>query len=169
MLPLVEIAIEPKSTADQDKLSSALIEMVAGDPFFGFYTDEESGLTVLTGVSETHLDVKVDSLRSLYQIDCPIGAPQVAYRETISQETEIDSTYKTLTGGAGQFARVTIRFEPGNPGSGFGGAKALITCTARRLVAPEIGVTDNKAERWISKRQALLGFVIELACCRRRL
>ena len=117
--PVIEIAIEPKSKADQEKLGVALAKMVAEDPSFTVHTDQESGQTIMKGMGELHLDIKVDILRRTYKVDANIGAPQVAYRESLGKRADIDYTHKKQTGGTGQFARVKIIFEPGEPGSGF--------------------------------------------------
>ena len=117
--PVIEIAIEPKSKADQEKLGVALGKMVAEDPSFTVFTDQESGQTIMKGMGELHLDIKVDILRRTYKVDANIGAPQVAYRESLGKRADIDYTHKKQTGGTGQFARVMITFEPGEPGSGF--------------------------------------------------
>ena len=117
--PVIEIAIEPKSKADQEKLALALQRLAAEDPSFRVSTDHESGQTRLKGMGELHLDIKVDILRRTYKVDANIGAPQVAYRETLGRRAEIDYTHKKQTGGTGQFARVKLVFEPLPPGSGF--------------------------------------------------
>jgi elongation factor G len=117
--PVIEIAIEPKSKADQEKLGVALAKMVAEDPSFTVHTDQESGQTIMKGMGELHLDIKVDILKRTYKVEANIGAPQVAYRESLGKATDIDYTHKKQTGGTGQFARVKIRFEPGEQGSGF--------------------------------------------------
>jgi len=117
--PVIEIAIEPKSKADQEKLGVALQKLAAEDPSFRVSTDQESGQTILKGMGELHLDIKVDILRRTYKVDANIGAPQVAYRETISRRTEVDYTHKKQTGGTGQFARVKFVVEPSEPGKGF--------------------------------------------------
>ncbi|MGA0604345.1 elongation factor G [Caulobacter sp. KR2-114] len=117
--PVIEVAIEPKSKADQEKLGVALGKMVAEDPSFTVFTDQESGQTIMKGMGELHLDIKVDILRRTYKVDANIGAPQVAYRESLSRTADIDYTHKKQTGGTGQFARVKILFEPGEQGSGF--------------------------------------------------
>ena len=117
--PVIEQAIEPKSKADQEKLGVALAKMVAEDPSFTVHTDEESGQTIMKGMGELHLDIKVDILRRTYKVDANIGAPQVAYRESLGRKTDIDYTHKKQTGGTGQFARVKLTFEPGEEGSGF--------------------------------------------------
>ncbi len=117
--PVIEIAIEPKSKADQEKLGVALSKLAAEDPSFRVSTDQESGQTILKGMGELHLDIKVDILRRTYKVDANIGAPQVAYREKITKPVTIDYTHKKQTGGSGQFARVKIIAEPREPGSGF--------------------------------------------------
>jgi elongation factor G len=117
--PVIEIAIEPKSKADQEKLGVALAKLAAEDPSFRVSTDQESGQTILKGMGELHLDIKVDILKRTYKVDANIGAPQVAYREKITRPTTVDYTHKKQTGGSGQYARVKIVAEPGAPGSGF--------------------------------------------------
>jgi len=117
--PVIEIAIEPKSKADQEKLGVALQKLAAEDPTFRVSTDQESGQTILRGMGELHLDIKVDILKRTYKVEANIGAPQVAYRETLGRRTEIDYTHKKQTGGSGQFARVKIVFEPVEAGVGY--------------------------------------------------
>ena len=117
--PVIEVAIEPKSRADQEKLSLALAKLAAEDPFFQVSTDRESGQTVIKGTSELHLDSKVDALRRIYEVDANIGAPQVAFRERITRRAEVDYTHKKQTGRAGQFARVKLAVESNEPGKGF--------------------------------------------------
>jgi elongation factor G len=116
--PVIEIAIEPKSKADQEKLGVALSKLAAEDPSFRVSTDPESGQTILKGMGELHLDIKVDILKRTYKVDANIGAPQVAYRETLSKKSEINYTHKKQSGGSGQFARVVMVFEPSGPGGG---------------------------------------------------
>ena len=117
--PVIEVAIEPKSKADQEKLGVALSKLAAEDPSFRVSTDHETGQTILKGMGELHLDIKVDILRRTYKVDANVGAPQVAYRETISKSYTEDYTHKKQSGGSGQFARVIIVFEPQSPGAGF--------------------------------------------------
>ena len=117
--PVIEIAVEPKSKADQEKLGVALAKLAAEDPSFRVSTDQESGQTILKGMGELHLDIKIDILKRTYKVDASIGAPQVAYREKLTKSVTIDYTHKKQTGGSGQFARVKIVAEPGEPGSGF--------------------------------------------------
>jgi elongation factor G len=116
---LIEVAIEPKSKGDQEKLRVALAELVAQDPSFSFSTDQESGQTIIKGMGELHLDIKVDILRRTYKVDANIGAPQVAYRERITRKVTVDYTHKKQTGGTGQFAAVKIVAEPLPQASGF--------------------------------------------------
>src|SRR6201992_195310 len=108
--PLIEIAIEPKSRADQEKLSVALAKLVAEDLSFRVSTDQESGQTIMKGASELHLDAKVDSLKRTYKIDANIGAPQVAFRERPTRRAEVRYTHKRQTGDTGQFAEVSIKY-----------------------------------------------------------
>jgi len=117
--PVIEIAIEPKSKADQEKLGVALAKLVAEDPSFRVHTDQESGQTIIKGMGELHLDIKVDILKRTYKVDANIGAPQVAYRERITKKVTVDYQHKKQTGGTGQFAQVKIIAEPIEIGSGF--------------------------------------------------
>src|SRR5213078_2073931 len=117
--PVIEIAIEPKSKADQEKLGVALAKLVAEDPSFRVHTDQESGQTILKGMGELHLDIKVDILKRTYKVEANIGAPQVAYREKITRKVTEDYTHKKQTGGTGQFAAVKIVVEPLPAAAGF--------------------------------------------------
>jgi len=117
--PVIEIAVEPKTKGDQERLGIALSRLAAEDPSFRVSTDPESGQTILKGMGELHLDVKVDILKRTYKVDVNVGAPQVAYRETITRPTTIDYTHKKQTGGSGQFARVKIEVEPAEQGGGY--------------------------------------------------
>ncbi len=117
--PVIEVAIEPKTKGDQEKLGVALQKLAAEDPSFRVSTDQESGQTILKGMGELHLDIKVDILRRTYKVEANVGAPQVAYREKLGRAATIDYTHKKQTGGSGQFARVKIAFSPGEPGTGF--------------------------------------------------
>ena len=117
--PVITIAIEPKTKADQEKLGLALAKLANEDPSFRVSTDQESGQTILKGMGELHLDIKVDILRRTYKVDANIGAPQVAFRETLTKPVDIDYTHKKQTGGTGQFARVKFHIEPNEAGKGF--------------------------------------------------
>jgi elongation factor G len=117
--PVIEIAIEPNSKADQEKMGTALHRLAQEDPSFRVKTDEESGQTIIAGMGELHLDIIVDRMKREFKVEANIGQPQVAYRETITQAAEVDYTHKKQTGGSGQFARVKMRFEPQAQGAGF--------------------------------------------------
>ena len=117
--PVIEIAVEPKSKADQEKMGLALQRLSAEDPSFRVETDLESGQTIMKGMGELHLDILVDRMKREFKVEANIGAPQVAYRETISQPAEIDYTHKKQTGGTGQFARVKLQITPTEPGEGY--------------------------------------------------
>jgi len=144
--PVIEQAIEPKSKADQEKLGVALARMVAEDPSFTVQTDQESGQTIMKGMGELHLDIKVDILRRTYKVDANIGAPQVAYRESLGRKAEIDYTHKKQTGGTGQFARVKIIFEPTEQGSGFVFESKIVGGNVPKEFIPgvEKGITTAK-------------------------
>ncbi|RVD69119.1 elongation factor G [Mesorhizobium sp. M4A.F.Ca.ET.029.04.2.1] len=117
--PVIQIAIEPKTKNDQEKMGLALHRLAAEDPSFRVKTDEESGQTIIAGMGELHLDIIVDRMRREFKVEANIGAPQVAYRETITRTHEQDYTHKKQTGGTGQFARVKILFEPDQEGGDF--------------------------------------------------
>lgn len=117
--PVIQIAIEPKTKGDQEKMGLALNRLAAEDPSFRVKTDEETGQTIIAGMGELHLDILVDRMRREFKVEANIGAPQVAYRETITRQAEIDYTHKKQTGGSGQFARVKIVFEPNPEGEDF--------------------------------------------------
>ncbi|MFT5775552.1 elongation factor G [Hyphomonas sp.] len=117
--PVIEIAVEPKSKADQEKMSVGLQRLAAEDPSFRVETDFESGQTIMKGMGELHLDILIDRLRREFKVEANIGQPMVAYREKIGRATEIDYTHKKQSGGTGQFARIKLQFEPLEAGSGF--------------------------------------------------
>ncbi|PZQ47072.1 MAG: elongation factor G [Micavibrio aeruginosavorus] len=113
--PVIEIAVEPKTKADQEKMGIALGKLVSEDPSFRVHTDSETGQTILKGMGELHLDIKIDIMKRTYGVEANVGAPQVAYRETISKEADIDYTHKKQSGGSGQFARVLFKMRPLSP------------------------------------------------------
>jgi elongation factor G len=117
--PVIEIAVEPKTKADQEKMGQALARLATEDPSFRVAVDHESGQTVIKGMGELHLEIIVDRMKREFKVEANIGAPQVAYRETISRTSEIDYTHKKQTGGSGQFARVKLVVEPNEPGAGY--------------------------------------------------
>ncbi len=116
--PVIEIAVEPKSKADQEKMGEALGRLAKEDPSFRVSSDEESGQTIIKGMGELHLDIIVDRMKREFKVEANVGAPQVAYRETILNAAEFDYTHKKQSGGAGQFARVKLSVEPLEPGKG---------------------------------------------------
>ncbi|MBY6205520.1 elongation factor G [Halomonas denitrificans] len=117
--PVISIAVAPKDKAGSEKMGVAIGKMIAEDPSFRVETDEDSGETILKGMGELHLDVKVDILKRTYGVELEVGEPQVAYRETITQPVEDSYTHKKQSGGSGQFGKIDYRIKPGEPGSGF--------------------------------------------------
>ncbi|MBL8643878.1 MAG: elongation factor G [Rhodospirillaceae bacterium] len=117
--PVIEVAVEPKTKSDVEKMGIALSRLAAEDPSFRVTTDHESGQTIIKGMGELHLEIIVDRMKREFKVEANVGAPQVAYRETISKVADIDYTHKKQSGGSGQYARVKIRFEPLPPGSGY--------------------------------------------------
>jgi elongation factor G len=117
--PVIEMAIEPKTKGDQERMAVALQKLTAEDPSFRVMTDQESGQTIIKGMGELHLDIKVDILKRTHKVEVNVGAPQVAYRETITRQAKVDYTHKKQTGGSGQFARVIIDVSPNEKGAGF--------------------------------------------------
>ncbi len=117
--PVIEVAVEPKTKADQEKMGMALNRLAQEDPSFRVSTDPESGQTIIKGMGELHLEIIVDRMKREFKVEASVGAPQVAYRETITRRQEVDYTHKKQTGGSGQFARVKILLEPQEQGAGF--------------------------------------------------
>jgi len=113
--PVIKVSVEPKTKADNDKMTNALIKLAAEDPSFRFSRDEESGQTVIEGMGELHLEIICDRMMREFKVECQIGAPQVAYREAISRPATVEYTHKKQSGGSGQFAKVVVKFEPLNP------------------------------------------------------
>ncbi len=144
--PVIEVAIEPKTKADQEKMGVALNRLAQEDPSFRVSTDQESGQTILKGMGELHLEIKVDILKRTYKVDANVGAPQVAYRETLSRPVTINYTHKKQTGGAGQFAEVKIEFEPLPPGSGFVFENAVVGGSVPKEYIPAVekGLKNQK-------------------------
>ncbi len=117
--PVIEIAVEPKTKADQEKMGLALQRLAAEDPSFRVSVDHESGQTIMKGMGELHLEILVDRMKREFKVEANVGAPQVAYRETITKPAEIDYTHKKQSGGSGQYARITLIFEPNEAGKGY--------------------------------------------------
>ncbi len=141
--PVIEVAVEPRTKGDQEKMGIALARLAAEDPSFRVASDPESGQTVIKGMGELHLEIIVDRMKREFKVDANVGAPQVAYRETISRVNEVDYTHKKQTGGAGQFARITLRFEPLEAGSGVVFESAIVGGSVPREYIPGVqkGVT----------------------------
>ena len=116
--PVIEVAVEPKTKADYEKMGQALGRLAQEDPSFRVTSDEESGQTIIKGMGELHLEILVDRMKREFKVEADVGAPQVAYRETITKDVEVDYTHKKQSGGAGQFARVKMKFKPLERNSG---------------------------------------------------
>jgi elongation factor G len=144
--PVIEVAVEPRSKADQEKLGVALSKLAAEDPSFRVSTDQESGQTILKGMGELHLDIKIDILKRTYKVEANVGAPQVAYREKLGRAATIDYTHKKQTGGSGQFARVKIEFAPGEPGTGFVFKNAIVGGAVPKEYVPGVEKGLNMAK-----------------------
>ncbi len=136
--PVIEIAIEPKTKADQEKMSQGLQRLAAEDPSFRVETDQESGQTIMKGMGELHLDILVDRLKREFKVEANIGAPQVAYRETISHQIEHTYTHKKQTGGSGQFAEVKLTIAPTQPGEGYSFESKIIGGTVPKEYIPGV-------------------------------
>jgi elongation factor G len=154
--PVIEQAIEPKAKSDQERLGIALAKLAAEDPSFRVSSDPESGQTIIKGMGELHLEIKVDILKRTHKVDVSVGAPQVAYRETIIRPAEVDYTHKKQTGGAGQFARVKLRLEPNEPGKGNEFASEIVGGVIPKEFIP--GVEKGVRSVWDSG--VLIGFPI---------
>ncbi len=136
--PVMEIAVEPRTKNDQERLSQGLQRLAAEDPSFRVETDRESGQTIMKGMGELHLDILVDRLKREFRVEANVGAPQVAYRETVSRAAEIDYTHKKQTGGAGQFARVKLEIIPAEPGEGYAFESAVVGGSVPKEYVPGV-------------------------------
>ena len=116
--PVIELSVEPKTKADQEKMGVALNRLAREDPSFRVSTDHESGQTIIKGMGELHLDILVDRMKREFKVEANVGAPQVAYRESLAKEVEVDYTHKKQSGGSGQFGRVKVKVTPGERGQG---------------------------------------------------
>ncbi|MEZ5839052.1 MAG: elongation factor G [Hyphomicrobiales bacterium] len=154
--PVIEIAIEPKTKNDQEKMGLALNRLAAEDPSFRVKTDEESGQTIIAGMGELHLDIIVDRMKREFKVEANIGAPQVAYRETITKATEIDYTHKKQTGGSGQFARVKLVVQPSEPGAGFTFASKIVGGAVPKEYVPGV----DKGVQSVMTSGVLAGFPV---------
>ena len=154
--PVIDIAVEPKSKADQEKMGLALARLAAEDPSFRVKTDEESGQTIISGMGELHLDIIVDRMRREFKVEANIGAPQVAYREAITRTVEHDYTHKKQSGGSGQFARIKFRIEPNEAGKGYEFASEVVGGNVPKEYVP--GVQKGVAS--VMGAGPLIGFPI---------
>ena len=136
--PVIEIAVEPKTKNDQDKMSQGLARLAAEDPSFRVETDIESGQTIMKGMGELHLDILVDRLKREFKVEANIGAPQVAYRETISHKIEHTYTHKKQSGGSGQFAEVKLEISPTEPGEGYSFESKIVGGTVPKEYVPGV-------------------------------
>jgi elongation factor G len=154
--PVIDIAVEPKTKADQEKMGMALARLAAEDPSFRVKTDEESGQTIISGMGELHLDIIVDRMRREFKVEANIGAPQVAYREAITRIVEHDYTHKKQSGGSGQFARIKFRIEPNEAGKGYEFASEVVGGNVPKEYVP--GVQKGVAS--VMGSGPLIGFPI---------
>ena len=154
--PVIEVAVEPKTKADQEKMGLALSRLAKEDPSFRVSSDNESGQTVISGMGELHLDILVDRMKREFKVEANVGAPQVAYRETFSKEAEIDYTHKKQSGGAGQFARLKIIITPSQPGEGYNFTSEIVGGSIPKEYIPGV----EKGIESVKETGALAGFPI---------
>ena len=154
--PVIEVAVEPKTKADQEKMGLALSRLAKEDPSFRVSSDNESGQTVISGMGELHLDILVDRMKREFKVEANVGAPQVAYRETFSKEAEIDYTHKKQSGGAGQFARLKIIITPNQPGEGYNFTSEIVGGSIPKEYIPGV----EKGIESVKETGALAGFPI---------
>jgi elongation factor G len=154
--PVIELAVEPKTKADQEKMGLALQRLAAEDPSFRVSTDEESGQTIIKGMGELHLDILVDRMKREFKVEANIGAPQVAYRETITKSYTIDYTHKKQTGGSGQYARIKLNIMPQAPGAGYEFESLIVGGSVPREYVPGV----EKGINSVREAGMLVGFPI---------
>ncbi|MDC0148171.1 elongation factor G [Alphaproteobacteria bacterium] len=152
--PVIEVAVEPKTKGDQEKMGLALSRLAQEDPSFRVKSDEESGQTVIAGMGELHLDIIVDRMRREFSVEANVGAPQVAYRETFTLETDVDYTHKKQSGGSGQFARVKMTISPLPPGGGFEFENKIVGGSIPREYIPGV----EKGVESVRENGVLAGF-----------
>jgi elongation factor G len=166
--PVIELSVEPKTKADQEKMGVALNRLAREDPSFRVKTDAESGQTIIKGMGELHLEILVDRMKREFKVEANVGAPQVAYREYLGKPSSIDYTHKKQSGGSGQFARVKVKPTPGERGSGF-----VFETRSRAVTFPRnISLRSRRASRDVPRHGSLIGFPIidfEVELYRRRL
>jgi elongation factor G len=142
---LIEIAVEPKTKADQRKMGIAIARLAQEDPSFGVSVDHESGQTVIKGMDEIHLEILVGRLKREFKVETNVGAPQISYRETITKTAEINYTHKKQTAGSGQYAKITLRFEPAKPGDGYAFESEVVSGSVPEEFIPGIVKGLNSA------------------------
>ena len=154
--PVIEVAVEPKTKSDQEKLGVALNRLAQEDPSFRVSVDHESGQTIIKGMGELHLDIIVDRMKREFKVEANVGAPQVAYRETVSKKSDIDYTHKKQTGGSGQFARVKLSVEPNEQGAGYEFVNKVVGGNVPKEFIPGV----EKGVRSVIEAGILAGFPI---------
>jgi elongation factor G len=152
--PVIDIAVEPKSKADQEKMGVALNRLAAEDPTFRVKSDEESGQTIISGMGELHLDILIDRMKREFKVEANIGQPQVAYREAITQKVDHDYTHKKQSGGSGQFARIKFTIEPNEAGAGFEFASSVVGGNVPKEYIPGV----SKGAEQVMNSGPLIGF-----------
>lgn len=154
--PVIHLSVEPKTKSDQEKMGVALGKLLSEDPSLGVRTDEETGQTILSGMGELHLDVIVDRMKREFSVECNVGAPQVAYRESITKAVEVQGKFVRQSGGRGQYGDCWLRLEPGEPGDGFTFVDAIKGGVIPREYVPAVGKGAEEA----SQNGVLAGFPI---------
>jgi elongation factor G len=154
--PVIEVAVEPKTKADQERMGLALARLAAEDPSFRVTPDHESGQTIIKGMGELHLEILVDRMKREFKVDANVGAPQVAYRESLARAVEVDYTHKKQSGGSGQFGRVKVQVQPGERGSGVQFIDEIKGGNIPREYIPSV----EKGMRETAETGSLIGFPI---------
>jgi len=154
--PVISIAVAPKDKGGSEKMGIAIGKMIAEDPSFRVETDEDSGETILKGMGELHLDIKIDILNRTYGVELEVGQPQVAYRETITTEIDDSYTHKKQSGGSGQFGKIDYRIKPGEPGTGFNFASSVVGGNVPKEFFPAI----EKGFKGMMEHGPLAGFPV---------
>jgi elongation factor G len=154
--PVISVAVEPKTKADQEKMGVALGKLAHEDPSFRVSTDEESGQTIISGMGELHLDIIVDRMRREFKVEANVGKPQVAYRETIRQKVEHESKFVRQSGGRGQYGHVYLRIEPAEPGSGYEFVDGIVGGVVPREYIPAV----NKGVQEQMENGVIAGFPV---------
>jgi elongation factor G len=154
--PVIEVAVEPKTKADQEKMGLALARLAAEDPSFRVTTDHESGQTIIKGMGELHLEILVDRMKREFKVEANVGAPQVAYRESLAKAVDVDYTHKKQSGGSGQFGRVKVSVAPGERGSGVQFIDEVKGGNIPREYIPSV----EKGMRETAETGSLIGFPI---------